>query len=97
MKTRFLLLVFVVLLVSSGIAMACDMMEDEHNRNEINVESNDIDNGMMAGRAYEMMGIGMMGYGYQIFNVFSALYLILLIGLIILIYVWIIKLWKEMK
>ena len=40
------------------------------------------------------MGYGMMGYGYWGF--LNILYLVLAIGLIILVYLWIIKLWREM-
>ncbi|GEM_PF-4617655 len=49
--------------------------------------------GMMAYN--NMMGYGMMGYGS--WNVFSFLYLLLLIGLVILAYLWIIKLYKSDK
>ena len=52
---------------------------------------------MMMGN--NMMGSGMMGnwgYGFG-YNLISILYIILLIGLIILVYVGIIKLWKSMK
>src|SRR3989344_8349915 len=40
------------------------------------------------------MGYGMMGYGYWGF--LNILYLVLAIGLIILVYLWIIKLWRNM-
>ena len=43
-----------------------------------------------------MMGYGMMGnYGYGYWNFINVLYIILLIGLIILVYLWVIKLWKN--
>lgn len=64
--------------------------------------------GMMGGGMMNMMGGNMMGnnmmqsdmmmnwgYGLGYWNLFSTLYLILLIGLIILVYLWIIKLWKN--
>ena len=47
--------------------------------------------GMMQGM------MGNWGYGAGYWNLFSLLYLILLIGLIIVVYLWIIKLWKNMK
>ena len=43
-----------------------------------------------------MMGYGMMGnYGYWSF--LNILYLLLLIGLVIVVYLWIIKLWRGMQ
>jgi hypothetical protein len=44
-------------------------------------------------------GSGMMGtaYGLSYWNFINILYIILLIGLIFLVYFWIIKLWKNMK
>jgi len=59
--------------------------------------------GMMQMMGYSSMmgggwgaGQGMMyPYGYQAFV--STLYLLLLLGLVILVYLWIIKLWKTMK
>ena len=61
--------------------------------------------GMMGGGMMSMMmggnmGYGMMGnYGYGLgyWNFLNVLYAILLIGLIILVYLGIIKLWKNMK
>ncbi len=53
---------------------------------------------MMMGN--NMMGSGMMGdwrYGFGYWNFINILYIILLIGLIILVYLWILKLWKNMK
>ena len=53
--------------------------------------------GMMGGN---MMGYGMMGnfgYGFGYWNFLNILYISLLIGLIILVYLWILKLWKNMK
>ncbi len=47
-----------------------------------------------------MMGFG-TGYGmmegYSFWNVFTLLYLVLIIGLIVLVYLWIIKLWKSQR
>ena len=54
-------------------------------------------NMMMGGN---MMGYGMMGnfgYGLGYWNFLNALYVILLIGLIILVYFGVIKLWKNMQ
>ena len=59
--------------------------------------------GMMGGGMMSMMmggnmGYGMMGnygYGFGYWNFLNALYALLLIGLIILVYLWIIKLWKN--
>ena len=51
---------------------------------------------MMGGNA----GYGMMenyGYRFGYWNFLNVLYILLLIGLIILVYLWIIKLWKNMK
>ena len=45
-----------------------------------------------------MMGSGMMGnwgYSFGYWNFINILYVILLIGLIILVYLWIIKLWRN--
>ena len=47
-----------------------------------------------------MMGSGMMGnwgYSFGYWNFINVLYIILLIGLIILVYLWILKLWKNMQ
>ena len=60
--------------------------------------------GMMGGGMMNMMmggnmGYGMMGnYGYGLgyWSFVNILYIILLIGLIILVYLWILKLWKNM-
>jgi hypothetical protein len=63
-------------------------------------------NTMGSGGMMDMMGgqnmqsgmmQGMMGYGFGYWNFVNVLYIILLIGLIILVYLWIIKLWKNMK
>ena len=58
--------------------------------------------GMMGGR--NMMNSGGMtdmmggwGYGFGYWSVFSILYLILLVGLIILVYLWIVRLWKNVN
>src|SRR3989344_1846684 len=53
--------------------------------------------GMMGGQNVQgsMMGSGGFGFGY--WNFINILYIILLIGLIILVYLWIIKLWKNIK
>ena len=54
--------------------------------------------GMMMGN--NMMGSGMMGnfgYGFWYWNFINILYVILLMGLTILVYFWIIKLWKNMQ
>ena len=57
--------------------------------------------GMMGrGMMNMMMGDNMMGstgYGYWYFGFINILSVILLIGLIILVYIWIFKLWKNMK
>ncbi|MDP3765957.1 MAG: hypothetical protein Q8R04_05580 [Nanoarchaeota archaeon] len=61
--------------------------------------------GMMGGGMMNMMmggniGYGMMGnygYGFGYWNFLNVLYVILLIGLIILVWLWIIKLWKSIK
>ncbi len=53
---------------------------------------------MMMGN--NMMGSGMMGnlgYGFGYWNFLNVLYVLLLIGLVILVYLWIIKLWRNMK
>ena len=44
-----------------------------------------------------MNGYGMMGWGSGYWNIFTFLYLILVIGLIILVYLWIIKMLQENK
>ena len=51
--------------------------------------------GMMGGGMMIMMGS--TGYGYGYFSFIYVLSIILLIGLIILVYLWIFKLWKNMK
>ena len=60
--------------------------------------------GMMGGGMMNMMmgnnimGSGMMGnlgYGFGYWNFLNILYVLLLIGLIILVYLWIFKLWKH--
>ena len=51
--------------------------------------------GMMGGGMMNMMGS--TGYGYGYFSFIYVLSIILLIGLIILVYLWIFKLWKNMK
>lgn len=61
--------------------------------------------GMMSGGMMSMMmggnmGYGMMGnygYGFGYWNFVNILYIILLIGLIILVYLWVLKLWRNMK
>src|SRR3989338_1357596 len=56
--------------------------------------------GMMNMAGSNMMGYGMMGnfgYGSGYLSFVSLLYLILLIGLIILVYLWIFRLWKGTK
>lgn len=51
--------------------------------------------GMMNGN---MMDLGMMGTsGFGYWNVINILYVLLLIGIIVLVYFWIIRLWKDMK
>ena len=42
-------------------------------------------------------GYGMMGYGHGYWGIVSFLSLILVIGLVILVYIWIFRLWKEMS
>jgi len=49
----------------------------------------DIQSGTMQGM------IGDWGYGLGYWNFMNVLYVVLLIGLIILVYLWIIKLWKD--
>ena len=47
-----------------------------------------------------MMGHGMMGnlgYGFGYWSLLNILYIVLLIGLIILVYLWVVKLWKDVK
>ncbi|MBI2107138.1 hypothetical protein HYT57_04075 [Candidatus Woesearchaeota archaeon] len=52
--------------------------------------------GMMNMMGGNMMSYGMMGnYGY--WNFLSILYTALVIGLVILVYLWIIKIWKSME
>ena len=54
-------------------------------------------NNMMGSGSMNMMGSGMMGnygYGFGYWNFINSLYVVLLIGLIILVYLWIIKLWR---
>jgi len=54
--------------------------------------------GMMNMMGNNMMGSGMMGnwgYGFGYWNFFNILYAVLFIGLIVLVYLWIIKLWKD--
>lgn len=57
--------------------------------------------GMMGGSfGYGMMGnlgYGMMGQSYGYWSFINLLSLVLLIGLIILVYLWIAKLWKEVR
>ncbi len=57
--------------------------------------------GMMnKGGMMNMMSGGMMGnlgYGFGYWNFINILYITLLIGLIILVYLWILKLWKSMQ
>ena len=58
------------------------------------------DSGMMGGGMMNMMGGNMMGsteYGCLYSGTVNTLFIILLIGLIILVYLWIFKLWKNMK
>jgi hypothetical protein len=56
---------------------------------------------MMSGQTPQTtMMQGMMGnwrYGFSYWNLVNILYVILLIGLIILVYLWIVKLWKNTK
>jgi len=54
-------------------------------------------NMMMGGQNAQGTMMGNYGYGSGYWNFLNALYAILLIGLIILVYLWIIKLWKSMK
>ena len=57
--------------------------------------------GMMSGGMMNMMMggnmMGSIGYGYRYFGFINVLFIILLIGLIILVYTWIFKLWKNIK
>lgn len=43
-----------------------------------------------------MMGYGMMGQGYDYWNFVNFLSIVLIIGLTILVYLWIIKVWKDL-
>jgi hypothetical protein len=56
---------------------------------------------MMGGQTPQtnmMQGMmGNWGYGFGYWNFINVLYVILLIGLIILVYLWIVKLWKNMQ
>ena len=57
---------------------------------------------MMGSGGVNMMGIntgyGMMGnYGYGYWDFLNVLSLILLIGLVILVYLWVIRLWRDMQ
>ena len=57
-------------------------------------------NNLMGSGSMNMMNSGMMGnwgYGLGYWNFINVLYVVLLIGLIILVYLWIVKLWKSMK
>jgi len=92
---KIILLAFVLLLIP--ISFACG---DEGHDNEITgdnvANSCDMDSGSgMMGGGYGMMsGYGMMGsWG---FGFFSIIYTILLIGITILVYIWIVKLLKSM-
>lgn len=53
--------------------------------------------GMTINPSYGMMGNNPMGFGYSYWSFWNVLYTILVIGLIILVYLGIIKLWKNMK
>ena len=58
--------------------------------------------GMMEGGMMNMMmcGSNMMGstgYGFGYWSFLNVLYIVLLIGLIILVYLWVAKLWKDIK
>ncbi len=57
--------------------------------------------GMMgSGGMMNIMGSGMMrnlGYNFDYWGFLNVLYVILLIGFIILVYLWILKSWKSMK
>lgn len=56
--------------------------------------------GMMNMMSGGMMGSGMLGtwgYGFGYWNVVNILYVLLLLGIIILLYFWIFRLWKSMK
>src|SRR3989338_11248510 len=53
--------------------------------------------GMMNMAGSSMMGYGMMGnYGFGYWGFLNFLSIVLVIGLIILVYLWIIKLWKDL-
>ncbi len=55
---------------------------------------------MMGSGSMGMMGSGMMGnwgYGFGYWNFINILYIILLTGLIILVYLWILKLWRNIQ
>lgn len=54
--------------------------------------------GMMEMMNGNMMDSGMMGtYGFGYWNIVNVLYVLLLIGIIVLVYFWIFRLWKDMK
>jgi len=96
---KIILLALVLLLIP--IAFACDMegMDNHSHGNEITgadvAGSCDIGFGSGMMGSYGMMsGYGMMGnWG---FGFFKIIYFLLLIGITILVYVWIIKLLKSM-
>lgn len=52
---------------------------------------------MMMGSGFGTNMMGNLGYNFWYWNFLNVLYAILLIGLIILVYLWIIKLWKSVK
>ncbi len=104
MKAKILFVVLVIFLASAGIARACEMMEghdDQINGTEESCDMDMIGKEMGRGMAYNIMGMmngGMWNSNYYAqFNLFGVLYLILLIGLTILVYLWIIKLWRELN
>lgn len=58
---------------------------------------NIIGGGIMGGQNVQASMMGSLGYGFGYWNFINILLAILLIGLILLVYLWIIKLWKNLK
>lgn len=72
-------------MMGSGDSMGMPMMMDM------------MGSGMMDGQNVQSSMMGSRRYSFSYWNFINILYIILLIGLIILIYLWIIKLWKNVK
>lgn len=98
------ILILVLFLVSIAVVLAHESHDNEIEECKELVESGiscDMMNsgGMMNIMGSTMMDSGMMGtsYGYGYWNVITVLYILLLLGIIVLIYLWIFRLWKGMK